>query len=303
MKLVFFGSGAFGLPTLKRLSVEHEVDLVVTQPDRPAGRGRSLTPTPIAAFAHSKGLKVAAPEDAEELTRERALLEASAFVVIAYGHKLSPQLLGEKFAINLHASLLPKYRGAAPINWAMINGEANTGLSVITLARRMDAGDILAQRSTPVDPHETAGELHDRLAAMGPDLVDEVLESFERATLKPRTQDESQATLAPKLSKADGTVSFDQPALRVRQRIHGLTPWPGCTVSVQDRTLRLARVEEVPGGEWSGEPGIVLPDGTIACAAGAIRPLAVQPPGGKMMSFTAYCNGQPLDPGARFGPI
>ena len=307
MHLVYFGSGAFGLPTLHRLAEAHDILLVVTQPDRPAGRKRRLTPTPIAEFAADRGIPTLKPEAVNDPAvvadiRGRA---AEGFVVIAYAHKLGADLLGETFALNLHASLLPKYRGAAPINWAMINGERQTGLSIITLAQTMDAGSILARRITEIDPMETAGELHDRLAEMGPDLVLETLDRHRAGTLQPEPQDESAATRAPRLTKADGTVSFDEPAEAVRCRVHGLTPWPGCTVMLDGRPLRLLRVEAAPG-MGPGVPtavGVVRDDLTVACNPGAVRLLSVQPPGGKSMTFQAYCNGHQVSPGARLRPV
>jgi methionyl-tRNA formyltransferase len=300
VRLVYFGSGAFGLPTIDALRREYDIDLVVTQPDRPAGRRRTLTPTPIAAYAADHDLptirheRINEPEVIDQIRR----LEADAFVVIAYGHKLGPALVGETFAINLHGSLLPKYRGAAPINWAMINGETTTGVTVITLAQTMDAGAILDAASTPIDPMESAGELHERLADLGPLVVLRTLERHARGELKPRPQDESKSTRAPKLSKADGTVRFDQPARAVRCRVHGLTPWPGCTIALGERTLKLLRVQEVdPNSPKNAKPGAVLDDRTIACLPGAVKLLSVQPPGGKSMSFEAYCNGHDVEAG------
>jgi methionyl-tRNA formyltransferase len=301
MRLVYFGSGAFGLPTLEKLIEQHDVALVVTRPDRPAGRKQKLTPTPIAEFASRRGLPVINFPDVNEksvVDRIRSL-EVDAFVVIAFGQKLGPRLLDRTFAINLHGSLLPKYRGAAPINWAMINGETVTGLSVIMLADRMDAGDVLAQISTPIDPMETAGELHDRLARLGPGVVLEVLRQREMGTIRAARQDERFATAAPKLAKADGTVCFDQPASCVRQRIHGVTPWPGCSITIDGRPLRILRAEVVEEQSRHSSPGTVLDDYSIACSPGTIRFLEVQPPGGKVMSFSAYRNGQPVTVGAR----
>ncbi|MDY7109124.1 MAG: methionyl-tRNA formyltransferase [Planctomycetota bacterium] len=306
MRLVYFGSGVFGLPTLHRLADAHEVLLVVTQPDRPAGRKRRLTPTPIAELAADRGIPTIKPESPNE---PAAIADihgrgAEAFVVIAYAHKLGPDLIGDTFALNLHASLLPKYRGAAPINWAMINGERQTGLSIITLAQTMDAGSILAQRATNIDPMETAGELHDRLAELGPDLVLETLDRYRAGTLRPQRQDDAAATRAPRLSKADGTVSFDRPAEAVRCRVHGLTPWPGCTVMLDDAPLRLLRVEQVDTVAGASEsPGVVRDDLTIACNPGAVRLLSVQPPGGKSMTFQAYCNGHDVSPGTKMRPM
>lgn len=303
MRIVFFGSGAFGVPTLRRIAREHEVTLVVTQPDRPAGRNRSLTPTPVGMAAEKLGVPTIKPEnvnDSEVVVKIRGVQGVRAgFVVIAFGQKLGKTLLREAFAINLHASLLPKFRGAAPINWALIHGERETGLSVITLADRMDAGDVLGQSVTTIDPHETAGELHDRLSEMGPELVLEVVRQYEAGHLPHQPQDESLATPAPKLSKRDGELRFDQPAAAVRSRVHGLTPWPGCSINLGGRTLRLARVEVATEAAVDEAAGTLLTDGTIACAPGAIRLLAVQPPGGKVMTFEAYRNGHEIAAGER----
>lgn len=305
MRLVYFGSGAFGLPTLERLATQHEVVLVVTQPDRPAGRNQMLTATPIAQFAQARGMAVIRPEnvnDAGVLQRVRSV-EAEAMVVIAFGQKIGRAMREKALAINLHGSLLPKFRGAAPINWAMIYGESRTGVSVIELADRMDAGPVLGQVGTEIDPMETAGELYDRLARMGPELVIDVLRQHERGEMEPVAQDERLATRAPKLLKADGTVRFDQPAIKVRQRVHGLTPWPGCTVRLDGRVIRIGRVQTRENEAETSEPGVVLGDLTIGCAMGAIRILEVQPPGGKLMSFRDYCNGQPVRVGARCQPV
>jgi methionyl-tRNA formyltransferase len=301
MRLVFFGSGEFGLPTLAALARRHDVVLVVTQPDRPAGRHRKPTPTAVAQFAARNGIATLKPvsvNDAETIAAARGCA-ADAFVVIAYGQRLGRDLLGDTFAINLHGSLLPKYRGAAPIQRAMMAGETATGVSVISLADRMDAGTIFAQGVTGIDPHETAGELHDRLALIGRDLVLEVLERHERGVLSGRVQDETLATRAPKLARADAVIDFTSPAVLVRARVHGLTPWPGCTLRLGDRPIRLLRVEAVDGGAGADAfaPGVVRPDFAIACGQGALRLLSVQPPGGKAMTFEAFRRGHPLEPG------
>jgi methionyl-tRNA formyltransferase len=302
MRIVFFGSGAFGLPTLRALVEVHDVALVVSQPERPAGRGRRARPTPLATFAAGAGLVVLTPLRPEEPQIAEAVVRADpdALVVIAYGHKLGAALLEGRFAINLHASLLPKYRGAAPINWAVIHGEKRTGLSVITLADRIDAGLILAQVSTPIDPMETAGELHDRLAEMGPEIVLETLAAHQTGTLRGSPQDSTLVTYARKLTRADGTVSFGQPAAAVRNRVHGLTPWPGCHVRLAGRDLRLHRVQLVNEDPQDTEPGTLLDDALVVCARGLVRLLAVQPAGGKLMSFDAYRCGHDVQPASRF---
>lgn len=304
MRLIYFGSGAFGLPTLEALTLNHEVALVVTQPDRPAGRQRQLTRTPIAAMASRANLPLIKPDDVNQPTTIERIrsLEADAFVVVAFGQKLGRALLDGVFAINLHGSLLPKYRGAAPINWAIINGERQTGLSVIALADRMDAGEIYAMDSTAIDPAETAGELHDRLAEGGPAIIQHVLQLHAASGAVGQPQDERLATHAPKLSKHDGTASFDQPASGVRNRIHGLTPWPGCAVRLDGKELRLLRAEVVDETSNAGRPGEVLGSSMIACRPGVLRLLQVQPPGRDAMTWEAYRNGHPVRVGARMEP-
>lgn len=309
MRLLFFGSGAFGLPTLEHLSKHHEVVEVVSQPDRPAGRKRVLTPTPIAQWAMAQGYTVPRVENVNtpEFIEQVRRYEADASVVIAFGQKLSPELIEAMggLAVNLHASLLPKYRGAAPINWAMIHNETVAGVSVIGLAQRMDAGLVYATASTPIDPLETAGELHDRLAQLGPAAVSGVLEQLVAGTLSPVEQDESQATKAPKFTKSDGTVNFDQPAESVRARVHGLTPWPGCRVLWRDSAgqekgpLILRRVRAIGGctGTSDGAVGTLDSALRVICQDGLLELLEVQAPGGRAMSAKDFSLGQGLSAG------
>ena len=305
MRIVFFGSGAFGLPTLRMLHERHDLVRIVTQPDRRAGRGRQLTPSPVGAFADTHRLPTLKPERINEPEIVHAIrdLDADAFVVIAYGQKLGPELLADQFAINLHSSLLPRHRGAAPIHWAILSGDEITGVSVITLAPTMDAGDVLGHRTITISPEETAGELHDRLAELGPELVLDVLNGHATGTLTPAPQDESLATHARKLSRADATVDFALDAAEVRARVHGLTPWPGCRVEVGDRSLTLCRVRVVDPEGDHGAPGTHREDGSIACGRGLILPLEVHPPGKSVMEYAAYLRGRPIEPGTRWRAI
>ncbi len=293
MNLVYFGSGSFGLPTLQGLRARHRVVLVVTQPDRPAGRQRRLAATPIARYAAEQGLATIKPGEVNDADTVRRIGQAGAdgFVVVAFGQKLGRALADGVFAVNLHASLLPKYRGAAPVNWAIINGETETGVSVITLSQRIDAGDVLGRRATPIDARETAGELQQRLAELGPQLMIEILGQYRTGKLDPQTQDDADACRAPRLAKSDGTVRFDQAASAVQRRVHGLNPWPGCTVELGGSTLKLNRVEVVDDPDPAGPPGRILDDHTVACAPGRVRLLDVQPPGGTAMTFEAYLRG------------
>jgi methionyl-tRNA formyltransferase len=305
MRLVYFGSGAFGLPTLRRLADAHSVVIVVTQPDRTAGRGRKVMPTPVGRYAQGRGLETIGTADVNDpdVTATIRAGGADAFVVIAFGQKIGPAVLADTFAINLHASLLPKYRGAAPINWAVINGDPETGVSVIAITQRLDAGDLLARQATPIDPMETAGGLEARLAEMGPQIVLETLSRYQSGQLQPAPQDDRLASRAPKLSKPDGSVDFDQPARAVRSRIHGLTPWPGCAVRLEGVRLKLLRVEVAEDGAPGSDPGRILNDGTVACGQGRVRLLSVQPAGGKSMSFEAYRRGHELGVGSRMEPL
>jgi len=313
MRLLFLGSGSFGLPTLEHLHAQHELLAVITQPDKPAGRKRVMTPTPVGQWAAEQGLPTFKEDNVNtpEFVQQVHELRPDAAVVIAFGQKLSPELidaLGE-LVVNLHSSLLPKYRGAAPINWAMINGNAETGVSVIGLAQRMDAGQVYAMDKLAIDPNETAGELHDRLAKLGPTAVAKVFNDLQQNMLAPIPQDDAQATKAPKLKKSDGTVDFNQPADAARARIHGLTPWPGCKVHWQrddepPETLTLLRVEADPT-PVSGNlaPGTVLDNHRIECNPGTIRPLELQRPGKRAMTLREFIAGHPLTPGQRLTPL
>jgi methionyl-tRNA formyltransferase len=323
MRILFLGSGEFGVPTLAYLHQHHEVAAVVSQPDRPAGRHRQLTPTPVSQWAQRQGLVVLKCEDVNEaaVIEKLAALRPDASVVIAFGQKLSPALVEAlgPLAVNLHASLLPKYRGAAPINWAMIHDEQVTGVSVIALAQRMDAGAVYATSELTIDPHETAGELHDRLAALGPGAVGRVLDDLKRGQLRPREQNDELASRAPKLTKADGTVAFDQPANLVRARVHGLTPWPGCRVRWQcqatgkssELVLRRVRDFAAPPDfvRWEleagalVEPGRVMDGYHVLTAGGTVKLLEVQVAGSKPMSAEAFAHGHGLGKGDRLTPL
>ncbi|MBL8764501.1 MAG: methionyl-tRNA formyltransferase [Phycisphaerae bacterium] len=317
MRILFLGSGAFGLPTLKRLGEHHTLVGVVSQPDRPAGRGRVPTPTPVAAWATEflPGIPLLKPERIGEPDVVRSIRTlagpgfADAWIVIAFGQKLPPRLLDDIDAFNLHASLLPRWRGAAPIQAAILAGDNTTGNSVITLADRMDAGQVLAQSTRPILPSHTAGDLHDLLAADGPELVESVLRCLASGTRKPEAQDESAVTLAAKLRKPDGVIDFasSEPC---RRRIHAFNPWPAVTVEFRARPLKLLRAVSRPAPDTSPRadaPGVgALLDadsGMVVCRDGTILQLVeVQPDGRSPMPWPDFARGQrpPLIPGEKF---
>jgi methionyl-tRNA formyltransferase len=290
------------VPTLRALAKQHQVAAVVTQPDRPAGRGKSLSPTPIATEAQSllPGVELLKPEkvNAPEIRDHIRDIEADAWVVIAFGQKLGQKLLADKFAINLHASLLPRWRGAAPINAAILAGDEATGVSVITLAEEMDAGFVLGQAARPLDPNLTIGELHDVLAQDGVPVVLKVLDRHANGTLEPIEQDADRVTLAPKLSKADGWIEFADSAHACRDRVHGLTPWPGVNIHLAGVTLKLLRVAAEPSSHPAAPGTLIDPAGLIACGhSTALRLVTIQPAGKKPMGFAAFANGRSLSAG------
>lgn len=299
MKLLFFGSGAFGLPTLHMLATEHQLSAVISQPDKPAGRGSKLTPTPIAEWTaanlpHIPLFKPANVND-PDITAQLRAFPTDAWVVIAFGQKLKPALLHDRFAMNLHASLLPRWRGAAPINAAILAGDVTTGNSVITLADKMDAGLVLAQSHRPIDPLQTAGELHDQLSQDGPALVQRVLSEFASDSLHPEPQDDSRVTLAKKLSKSDGILDFSLSAEHCRRKVHGLTPWPGVTASFRNEPLKLLRVRALDNATGPSAPGTILDAdaGLVRCAhASALQLLEVQPAGKRPMPWKDFANGR-----------
>jgi methionyl-tRNA formyltransferase len=229
---------------------------------------------------------------------------AEAWVVIAFGQKLGAALLADRFAINLHASLLPRWRGAAPINHAVLAGDAHTGNSVITLAERMDAGLVLGRSRRPIGPGQTAGELHDLLAQDGPELVGRVLHEHAQGRLAPETQDESGVTAAGKLAKSDGRIEWNEDADVIRRRINAFSPWPGVTATHDGQALKLLRAEPGTPVAESNTPGAVVDPGAglVACGGGTSVIIGeVQPAGKKAMSFEAWANGRQIKAGEMLG--
>jgi methionyl-tRNA formyltransferase len=314
MRLAFLGTGEFAAPALRALvRGGHAVVAVISQPDRPVGRGRKIRPTPVHSAADELGLPHLQVEDVNAEEVRRSFGDADIGVVAAFGQKIARALLDAlpRGCVNIHGSLLPKYRGAAPYQWAIINGEETTGVTVFQLDERWDTGPIWAQRETSIGEAETAEELHDRLAELGAELIVEALAAIERGKTKPRMQDASQATRAPKLSRADGVVDWVQPASNIVRRIHGLWSWPAATCLFSSHTgrrerLQLARAQTAdraggPTGDFP--PGAFHPDGTVQAGVGRVRLLEVKPEGGKLMSFEAFANGRHVQPPDRLLPL
>ena len=292
MRLVFLGSGAFGLPTLERLHQDHEVVAVITAPPRKAGRNQKKRSTPVGDWAAKHGVRVIETDDVNDpsIIEQIEALTVDTMVVIAFGQKLCTKAIGEHFAINLHASLLPAWRGAAPINAAIMHGDKQTGVSVISLAERMDAGLIYGTRTTKIGEVETAGELHDRLALLGVELVIDVLNGDRTG----KVQNEDAATVAPKLSRQDSELDLTQEASLLAQNIRGLSPWPGCHLEIAGVDCKLLRASS---NDANGPVGEILEDGTIAVGVGSLEILELQPAGSKPMKWVDFCNGRSVKAG------
>lgn len=298
MKLVFCGTPQFAVPTLEALIASHEVALVVTQPDRPQGRGLELAPSPVKQTADKHGLPIEQPDKIKNNAEFRALLEniaADAIVVVGYGRIVPPWMLTlpRHGNINLHGSLLPKYRGAAPIQWAIANGERISGVTTMLLNEGLDTGDILLQRELPIEPDETAITYGRRLAEIGAALMTETLRRLEKSTVTPRPQDHSQASLAPILKKEDGKADFTLAAQVIYNRLRGFQPWPGCFTSLRGKKLTISAAK--PNGESrSLSPGEILVKDIrmlVGCRESTLELLEVQPEGKRKMSVSDFVRG------------
>ena len=305
MRVVFMGSPAFALPALQRLiDSEHEVAGVVTQPDRPAGRRRALRPPPAKEVALARGLPVLQPERVntpEALDAIRALAP-DVIVVAAYGQILKQPLLDipERGALNVHASLLPKYRGAAPVAAAIIAGEEQTGVTIMEVILALDAGPMVAQRALPIGPRDTTGTLTEKLAALGGGLLIEVLPAWAAGDLVATPQDDSLATYAPQVRREDALIDWSLPAVDVWRRVRAYNPWPVATTSVDGAPLRI--LEAWPLESEAGDPPgsvVPLPGGAavpgaafaVSCGRGLLAVVRAQRPGKRVVSGEELLRG------------
>jgi len=301
MRLVFLGTPAFAVPALEAVADAHEVILVVTQPDRPKGRGQELAASPVKQAAMRRGLAAYQPERIRRPEAQAHLeaLKPEIMVVVGYGQIIPQSVIdiAPRGIVNVHASLLPKYRGAAPIQWAVVNGEKRTGVTTMQINAGLDTGDILLARETAIDAEETAVELGDRLARMGAELLVETLDGLSRATIAPQKQDDAQSSLAPILKKEDGAIHWSEPAAAIHNRVRGLVPWPGGHTRFRGQLLRIWRARTT-ADRTELQPGRVMPGAgyRVACGDGAILELIeVQLEGRKRMTAEAFANGQHLN--------
>jgi methionyl-tRNA formyltransferase len=307
--LVFLGTPQAAVPSLLALEeAGHRIGLVVTQPDRPIGRSRKPVAPPVKQTAERLGLEVIQPRKVRNAAFAQALaeVEPDCLAVVAYGRILPPAVLEvpRLGPINLHFSLLPRYRGAAPVQWALARGEQVTGVTTMRINERMDEGDLFLQRAVPIEANEHAPALEQRLATIGAALLVDTLDALERRTIEPQPQDHDAATLAPLLSRADGDVDPELTAAEIVGRVRGFDPWPGAWLLRGQRRLRVATALALDGPPLTEPPGTLVrctAEGVLmACGGGSgLLVSRVQPEGGRVMAVRDAINGRLLGVGDR----
>jgi methionyl-tRNA formyltransferase len=315
MQILYFGSGRFGIPCLEAIvSSSHKLAAVFTQPARPAGRHRQPRPTDVALWCKEKNVPCVEAGDINtpEYTEQIKKYNADLLVVTAFGQKVAKSVtdLFPKGAVNVHGSLLPKYRGAAPIHWAIIHGESHTGASIITLADRMDAGKILGQTCTFIHPQDNFQTLHDRLSQLSAPLLIKTIAAIETGTAVYQTQDESQVTKAPKLKKEHGFIDWSKSAADIANQIRGLWPWPGAAaVFVSAKTGKswkttIAKTELLDTNPNPGQVCGILDDNlNVICGQGRLKISELKPAGSDLMDFQSFVNGRHGGIGDLFLPL
>ena len=304
MRIVFFGTAEFGEPTLRMLNREHAVDAVVTTPDTKRGRGRKELPPPMKTVADELGLRVLQPADLEDtgFVKKLSAVGADLFFVVAF-RILPPAVFGlpPKGTVNLHASLLPDYRGAAPINWAIVNGDDRTGLTTFFITEEVDTGDIILTEEVAIGPDETAGELYDRMKMTGGDLAARTVTLIEQGEARPRKQPPAAGRPAPKLSREDGRIDWSASARAVHNLVRGMTPLPGAYSESRMGPVKILRTEVIDEGT-SGAPGRILACSTsdgiiVSCGRGSVRIIEMQPPGRRVVSSGSFVCGHRVEEG------
>ena len=300
MRIVFMGTPEFAVPSLKALCENgYEVVGVFTQPDRPKGRGNRMAASPVKEYAVVRGIPVFQPQRIRrDGVEDLRALAPDLCVTAAFGQILSQEVLDipPLGNINVHASLLPRHRGSAPIAWALMQGDSEAGVTTMMMDKGIDTGDMLLKSATAIRPGETCGELTARLSELGAALLLDTLKALEAGTLERIPQNEAEMTYDPILTKEMGIIDWTLPAGEIVNRVHGLNPWPGCSTAFEGGRLKLLRAEAIDG---SGQPGEVLAADAksglaIAAGEGAVKVLLMQAPGGKPMEPKVYLNGHPM---------
>ncbi len=310
MRLIFFGTPEFAVPALERLlASRHAVAAVVSQPDRPSGRARKVTPPPVKERTQSAGVPLLQPEQPGDPGFLQILGRSAAdcAVVVAYGRILPAALLQlfPRGCWNLHASLLPKYRGAAPIQWALIRGEKETGVTMFQLDEELDHGPVLLQRRCPIEPEDDGITLARKLSQLGAEVILEGLDLLDRGGERPTPQDHAAATLAPRLTKQDGVIDWGKEAAAIHNLVRGVQPWPGAATWLGNKLLKIlaTRVEPAPKGPIA-DPGTVVSaapaDGLrVQTGKDHLRIIQLQPEGGTSLDAASFLRGRPVPPGTR----
>lgn len=303
LRLAYMGTPEFAVSALRALhQAGHDIAAVYTQPPKPAGRGQQVQKSPVQQYAEAHGIPVMTPKSLRdpEVQAEFAALRLDCAVVAAYGLLLpEPILRAPRLGcINIHASLLPRWRGAAPIHRAVLAGDALTGITIMLMDAGLDTGPMLSQQSVTIAPGATAGDLHDVLADMGADLIVETLRRYAAHEIAAQQQPANDVTYAHKLNKAEGAIDWTQPAAALERQARGLYPWPGCYFRFNGEVVKVLHVEVASG---QGVPGTVLDAAaTVACGDGALRLVQVQRPGKGAVNGADFLNGLRLQPGAQF---
>ena len=313
LRIIFMGTPGLAATSLRalRAAPEFQVFAVVTQPDQPKGRGLKLQPSAVKEIAQKENIAVLQPQRAREesFIQQMAALKPDLIAVAAYGQILPKAILNlPRFGcLNVHTSLLPKYRGAAPIQHAILNGDSETGVTIMKMDVGLDAGDIVAQERTPIEASDNAQTLHDRLANIGANLLVQTIPEFVSGAIHPRPQPAEGVTLAPKIKKQDGEISWSQPARSIRNRVRALVPWPGAFTHISAQPHpHLLKIWDVEIAERAGEAGAILQADkhgiVVGCGEGAVRILVVQQEGGRRLTAAEFLAGHPLKAGQKVGP-
>lgn len=311
MNIIFMGTPDFAVPTLQALydSDKHNIQAVFTQPDKPKGRGYKLTPPPVKVLAEKHNTPVYQPKslknNGEEYVNAIEDLDPDCIVVVAYGKLLPKAVLDiPKYGcVNVHGSLLPKYRGAGPIQWAVLNDEKETGITTMLLGEEMDTGDMLLKQATPIGENETAAELFDRLSDMGADLLLKTLDALENGGIVPEKQDESFACYAPMLTKDMCNIDFTMPVRKVHKQICGLSDWPCAATLLNGKRLKVYKSEIISNKTGGKQAGEIVDEKNfdVACSDGVIRFTEIQAEGSKRMKTADYLRGKPVKAGTVLG--
>ncbi len=311
MKIIFFGTSAFAVSSLKALAgSRHKIVAVVTQPDRPKGRNLVLKPPVIKEIASSLNIPILQPAKASDTESIKRLREFNAdlFVVVSFGQLLSEELLAvpKQFTVNLHASLLPKYRGAAPINWAIINGEKTTGVTVFRLVKKMDAGDIISEKTVEIVETDNAMTLSEKLSEEGSKLLVDTVDSIELGRSVFKKQDDTLVTFAPRLKKEEGRIDWQLSAMEIHNRVRGFLPWPSAFTQFNKKMLKILESEVCDCPDARGCPGKIIEirqgSGIIVMTGnGCVVLKSLQLEGSRPMEFMDFVNGHPMQPGDVLG--